>query len=146
MIPASAVASPVAVTRARRLPSPLLIVPAMTRLPGSFFTGRDSPVIIASSTSVCPSVTSPSAGMLAPGRTRNRSAARSCATGTVSVRPPSRMRSAVSGSSRASSSSAPVAWRTLRISSQCPSSMIVISVASSQKKSAPMGRKTVATL
>jgi hypothetical protein len=44
------------------------------------------------------------------------------------------MRSAVSGISLASSSSAPEAWRTLRISSQWPSSMMSISVTSSQKK------------
>ena len=65
-MPPRAVWSPVAVTRTRRLPSPL-IVPAITLAPGIFLTGRDSPVIMASFRLDSPSVTSPSAGTLAPG-------------------------------------------------------------------------------
>ncbi len=132
-MPASAVASPVAVTRTRRLPLPL-IAPAITRSPGCFLTGRDSPVIIASLTSESPSATSPSAGTLAPGRTSTRSPACSAPVETDSTLPSGRMRSAVSGISLASSFSAPEAWRMLRISIQWPSSMTSISVTSSQKK------------
>src|SRR5262245_3170258 len=66
MMPDRAVASPTAVTRTRRLP-PATTVPATTLAPGSFGTGRDSPVIIDSSTSAAPSATTPSAGTRAPG-------------------------------------------------------------------------------
>ena len=64
-MPASAVCSPVAVTRRRRLPVPLS-EPPITLLPVVFSTGLDSPVISASSTSERPSTTSPSAGMPGP--------------------------------------------------------------------------------
>ncbi len=90
----------------------------MTFAPGAFLTGRDSPVIIASLTSDSPRATSPSAGTLAPGRTNSMSPVRSWLTGTSSVTPSARSRSAVSGMSLASASSAPEACRTLRISSQ----------------------------
>src|SRR2546430_1222883 len=66
MIPDRAVASPTAVTRTRRLP-PAATVPATTLAPGSLATGRDSPVIIDSSTSAPPSATMPSAGTRDPG-------------------------------------------------------------------------------
>ncbi len=132
-MPASAVSSPVAVTRTRRLPSPL-IVPPMTSAPGSLPTGFDSPVSMASFTSERPSSTTPSAGTLAPGRTSTRSPGRSSSTGTSSMVPSSRTRSAMSGISFASSFNAPDACRTLRISIQWPSSMMSISVAISQKK------------
>ena len=89
---------------------------------------------MASLTSDSPSTTWPSAGMLAPGRTNNRSPVWSRLTGTVSTVPSGAMRSAVSGMSLASSCKAPEAWRTLRISSQWPSSMMSISVTNSQKK------------
>ncbi|CUS03347.2 protein of unknown function [Candidatus Promineifilum breve] len=46
---------------------------APTRLLGSLLIGRDSPVIIDSSTLVPPSITCPSAGMLAPGLMSNKS-------------------------------------------------------------------------
>ena len=52
-MPASAVFSPVPVTWTRSDPAPFT-VPAMTRSPGRFFTGRDSPVIIDSSTVLSP--------------------------------------------------------------------------------------------
>jgi hypothetical protein len=51
MMPASAVRSPVPVTSMRSDPS-VFTVPAITFAPASFFTGRDSPVIIASFTSL----------------------------------------------------------------------------------------------
>ncbi len=118
----------------------------MTRLPVAFFTGFDSPVINASSTSDSPETTSPSAGTLAPGRTSTTSPTASIATGTVAVAPSSSSCSAVSGISLASSWSAPEAWRTLRISSQWPSSMTSISSAISQKKSLVGSIQTMARL
>jgi hypothetical protein len=51
------------------------------------------------------------------------------------VLPSGWIRSASSGSRAASASSAPRAWAIERISSQCPRSMIVISVASSHQTS-----------
>jgi hypothetical protein len=83
MIPESFVSSPVPVTSTRSEPSPL-IVPAMTSLSSSFFTRRDSPVIMASFTSLDPLRTTPSAGMLSPGRTRTTSPSRRSLTGTFS--------------------------------------------------------------
>ncbi len=131
MIPDSAVASPTAATRTRRLP-PAATVPATTRSPRSLATARDSPVIIDSSTSADPSAMTPSAGIREPGRTRTTSPTASAASGTDSV-PSAVTRSAVSGSSSASAASAPRAWAIDRISSQWPSSMIVMRVASSHQ-------------
>jgi hypothetical protein len=72
MMPESLVFSPVPVTSTRSEPSPL-IVAAITSSPSRFFTGLDSPVIIASLTSLSPLRTTPSAGTLSPGRTSTRS-------------------------------------------------------------------------
>jgi hypothetical protein len=135
MMPASAVFSPVPVTSTRRDPAPFT-VPAITVRPAVLRTGRDSPVIIDSFTSLSPSRTTPSAGTPAPGRTSTRSPSRRSATRTISVRSPA-IRSAVSGSSRASSFSAPWAWEIERISTQWPSTMIVTRVASSHQRSVP---------
>ena len=146
MMPERAVSSPVAVTRTRRLLSPLLTVPPSTRSPSALLTGRDSPVIMASFSSDAPWATSPSAGTLEPGRTSTMSPARRSPAGTTRVSPPSPIRSAVSGMSLASASSAPDAWRTLRISSQWPSSITSISVTSSQKKLSPRSQMSVAML
>ncbi len=60
----------------------------MTLAPFALATGADSPVSIASSTDVSPSITSPSAGTFSPGLTRTRSPALSSARGT-SVADPS---------------------------------------------------------
>ena len=133
MIPDSAVASPVAVTWTRRLP-PAATVPATTLSPVSLVTAADSPVIIDSSTSAEPSTTTPSAGTRAPGRTRTTSPSWMADSGTSSV-PASVTRSAVSGSSSASAARAPRAWAMERISSQWPSSMIVMRDASSHHTS-----------
>ena len=65
---------------------------------------------------------------------------------TVSTWPSGPMRSAVSGSSWAKASSAPDAWRTLRISSQCPNSITSMRVTSSQKKLSPRSSRTAARL
>ena len=107
MMPASAVFSPVPVTSTRREPEPFT-VPAMTWASRVLATGRDSPVIIDSLTSLVPSRTVPSAGMLAPGRTSIRSPTRKSEAGTSSGRSPT-SRVAVSGMSLASSFSAPCA-------------------------------------
>ena len=131
MIPDSAVSSPVAATRTRSEP-PAATVPATTVSPGSLATALDSPVIIDSSTSALPSVTAPSTGTRAPGTDEDDVADGEGADrdflGAVAV-----TRSAVSGSSSASAARAPRAWAMERISSQWPSSMIVISVASSHQ-------------
>ena len=116
MMPASAVLSPIRVISTRSEPDPFT-VPAITVAPTGFGTGRDSPVIIDSFTSLEPSRTTPSAGMPAPGRTSTRSPSRRAETGTTSVRSPT-IPTAVSGSSFASSRSAPCAWEIERISSQ----------------------------
>ena len=131
MIPESFVFSPVPVTWMRREPPPL-IVAAMTSSPSCFFTGLDSPVIMASLRSLVPFWTRPSAGTLSPGRTSTMSPSRSSLTGTVSS-PCSETRVAVSGSSFASSWSAPWACEIERISIQWPSSMMVTNVASSHQ-------------
>ena len=44
-----------------------LTVPPITRSPGRFVTGIDSPVTIDSSTALCPSSTTPSTGTASPG-------------------------------------------------------------------------------
>ena len=129
----SAVSSPSAVMRTRRLP-PLTTVPAMTVAPGPFETGRDSPVIIDSSTSAAPSTTTPSAGTRVPGRTSTMSPTRNSESGTVLISAPL-TRSAVSGSSAANAFSAPRAWEIARISSQWPRSMIVMRDESSHQTS-----------
>ncbi len=49
-----------------------LFVPAKTCIPGTLSTGSDSPVIVASFTELKPFRTSPSAGILSPGRTRTQ--------------------------------------------------------------------------
>jgi hypothetical protein len=116
MIPASEVSFPVLVTSIRSEPAPFT-VPAMRSSPSPFSIGRDSPVIIASSTELWPPRTTPSAGMRAPGRMSKRSPARTSEIGTSSVRP-STSRTAVEGKSLASSLSAPCAWEIERISIQ----------------------------
>ena len=133
MIPESAVWSPTAVMLTRRLP-PLATVPATTLAPTPLDTVLDSPVIMDSSTSAEPSATMPSAGTRAPGRTRTISPTRNSESGTDSVSEPF-MRSAVSGSRAASALSAPRAWEMARISNQWPSTMIVISEATSHQTS-----------
>ncbi len=130
--PAKKVCSPILVTFTVRLPSPL-IEPAITSASTDFDTGRDSPVIIDSSISDIPSTMTPSAGTFAPGLTSTMSPATSSESGTVIV-VPSRMTSAISGKSFASSFSALCAPWTARISIQCPRSMMAINVESSQKR------------
>ncbi len=115
-MPASAVSSPTASTRTRIAES-VATVPATTRSPVVRATGRDSPVIIDSSSSAAPSTIRPSAGTRAPGRTSTTSPTRRSVTGTGSI-PASVTRSASSGSSAASAASAPCAWPIAFISCQ----------------------------
>ena len=119
-------------------------MPATTRSPTRLTTGRDSPVIIASSSSASPSTTTPSAGTRPPGRTSTTSPTRSASSATGST-PSAATRSASSGNSAASAASAPCAWPMARISNQWPSSMIVTSVASSNQRSTSIHPISVAT-
>ena len=137
MMPASAVSSPTFVALIVSAPV-VLIVPPITSLATVFFTAFDSPVSIASFISDEPLTTTPSTGTFAPGRTRRISPTLRSLTATVLVSPPSTTSSASSGSSLASSFSAPCAFSTDAISSQWPSSIIATSVASSHQKSMPL--------
>ncbi len=67
-MPANAVSSPTAVTR-KRSDESVETVPATTVSPTDRATGRDSPVIIDSSSSAVPSTISPSTGTRPPERT-----------------------------------------------------------------------------
>src|SRR6185312_8999113 len=58
------------------------MVPPITRSPGCFSTGIDSPVSIDSSTALAPERTSPSTGTRSPGRTSTVSPFATCSTGT----------------------------------------------------------------
>ena len=74
---------------ARQVKKPLWFrVAALTRSPGALSTGRLSPVRAASFTALSPSVTSPSTGMLSPGRTTKTSPWATCSTGTATSTPP----------------------------------------------------------
>ena len=138
-MPASAVRSPVPVTSTRSDAGPFT-VPAMTRSPGFFSTGRDSPVIIDSLTALRAlahhavgrdtraradehQVALAQRGRAAPPRPARPSASRHvrrCSAGAWPAR-----------------ASAPCAWVIERISIQWPSSMIVTSVASSSQSGMP---------
>ncbi len=132
MIPDSAVPSPVAVTLIRSDP-PAATVPAMTASPGVF---EDRPRLAGDQRLV-------DVGRALRRPCRRRARGRPAARGRHRPRrarpaPRSRFpsavtRSAVSGSRSASAASAPRAWAIERISSQWPSSMIVIRVASSHQ-------------
>ncbi len=67
---ASSVSLPTRSARMMSEPVPFTVAP-MTRSPGRFSTGIDSPVIIDSSTALVPSRITPSAGTFSPGRTRS---------------------------------------------------------------------------
>ncbi len=145
MMPASAVCSPVPVTSTRSEPAPLT-VPAITASPSRFFTGRDSPVIIDSLTALSPSLT------IAVRRDARARADQDEVAGPergerhLLLPVAATTRTAVSGSSFASSFSAPCAWAIERISIQWPSSMTVTSVASSSQSGIPGYPSVTATL
>ncbi len=120
-------------------------MPATTRSPTARAAGRDSPVIIDSSSSAAPSTMTPSAGTRPPERTRTTSPTASSLAGTVRTPPPVTT-SASSGRSDARASRAPLACPIARISSQWPSSITAISAASSHQKSRSTSPNSVAQL
>jgi hypothetical protein len=69
---ASSVCAPTRVTLITMAPVVLTVAP-MSGSPGRLATGMGSPVIMDSSTALCPSSTVPSVGTFSPGRIRNRS-------------------------------------------------------------------------
>ena len=106
MIRASVESAPTAVARTSSRPVPLM-APPVTLLPGCLSTGRLSPVISDSSSSLRPATTSPSTGMRSPGRTITRSPARTSLIGTSRSRA---VRAAAGGPSGAAGPSA-AGWR-----------------------------------
>ena len=82
-IRASVVPSPTAVARTSSTPEVLTVAPVTTS-PTPTSTGTDSPVSREASTALRPSTTTPSVATFSPGRTQNRSPARSSSTGTRS--------------------------------------------------------------
>ena len=117
------VSSPTRVAVKRIVPS-MLSVPEVTVSPVVFAMGMDSPVTADSSTLVAPSVTVPSTGMRAPGRTMTVSPRARDAAGIVTSRP-SRRTVASAGASCMSALSAPVVCPLARASRYFPT---VISV------------------
>jgi hypothetical protein len=107
---------------------PVVLIEAPTTFePGSFVTGRLSPVTMDSSTSECPSSTVPSTGILAPGRISSRSPTVTSAVG-ISTGSPSRTTTAIGGASAKRERIASFAPPRARISSQCPSSTNVVNI------------------
>ena len=123
-----------------------LIEPPITSAPLPFSTGLLSPVSMASFTDVWPSMTTPSVGIFSPGFTSTRTPRRSSVTDMSRVAPSDATRCASAGMSRTRLSSAAEAPSTDFISIQWPSSMMSISVASSQKKSSPRRPSTTTLL
>ena len=117
------VSSPTRVAANRIVPS-TLSVPEVTVSPSDFGTGMDSPVTADSSILVAPSVTVPSTGMRAPGRTTMMSPTASDVTGTVSS-VPFRTTCASAGASCMSARSAPVVCPLARASRYFPTVMSV---------------------
>ena len=117
---ARTLAAPIAVARTSRAAVWLTVAP-ITRSPGAFSTGMDSPVSIDSSTAPLPLVTSPSTGKRSPGRTSTTSPARTAAIG-MSCSCPSRRTRAVEGCSFASCRNARVVCVLARASMALPSS------------------------
>ena len=86
MIRDSTVSPPTRSTRTRSAPFRLSVAP-MTVSPGRLVIGVGSPVSIDSSTLLAPSTTTPSAGIVSPGRTRTSSPGRSAVSGMSSSCP-----------------------------------------------------------
>ena len=135
MIRASAVSAPTAVVRNTRRPSPFT-APPVACPPGTFGTGRDSPVSSDSSTWLRPSTISPSTGMRSPGSTTTRSPTRTSAIATSTSRPPRRTRATL-GRRACSARMASVVWRFARASSHLPSSTSAITTAEASKYRCP---------
>ena len=117
--------APTLVARTRTVPVVFTEAP-MTSDPMPLCTGRLSPVTIDSSTSDSPSSTTPSTGILAPGRTSSRSPVTTSAVGTSTGRP-SRMTTARGGANSSRARMASFAPPRARISNQWPSSTNAIS-------------------
>ena len=121
-----------AVASASSRPSPF-IAPPTSGAPGSFGTGRLSPVSRLSSAWLRPSRTTASAGMRSPGRMTSRSPGRTASAGS-SVSVPSAWRTrAVSGRNRPSARIASPACRLARPSSHLPRSTRVMTAAEASK-------------
>ena len=132
MMCASTLSLPAAVTSISTRPSPL-IEPPVSASPVPLATGSGSPVSMASSTCVLPSLTLPSAGTRSPGRTASLSPARSSSTGMSFSWPSQSIRCASSGRSACSARMAAVVWRLARASSHLPSSTSVTTTAELSK-------------
>ena len=112
---------------------PRFIDPAVTASPGFFCTGVLSPVMSASSTSVSPLITTPSAATLSPGRQITTSPAfRSC-TGVSRSAPPAVLIRAVAGRTASNSRIARLALRRARVSMFLPMSTRVRMTAEASK-------------
>ena len=128
---ASMVSLPTRSARMTKLPDWLRVAP-VTLSSGPFSTGIGSPVSIDSSTVLRPSSTSPSTGILSPGRTRRRSPTCTCSSGTSSS-PSSRTRRAVFGARPSSALIAPLVRSRALISSTWPSSTSAMITAAASK-------------
>src|ERR1035437_5342898 len=126
-------------------PSPLMD-PPRTFPPVALGAGVDSPVSIASLTELSPSTMTPSAGIFSPGLISTLSLAASSPRGTSFTLPSGMNLWASEGMSLASSSQAREAPITDFISIQCPSNMMSMSEASSQKNILPDRPNTTALL
>ena len=100
--------------------------------PAALSTGMLSPVSADSFTAPPPSITTPSTGMLSPGRTTNTSSFITCSMGTV-VSAPSRTTTAVFGASFISPLSASVVRPLERASSSLPTVISVRIIAADSK-------------
>jgi hypothetical protein len=100
----------------------LLIVAPTTVSPTRFATGIDSPVSIDSSTADSPSMTSPSTGILLPGRSTTISPTITSAV-EISISRPSRITAALGGARSSNARIAADAPARARISSQWPRRM-----------------------
>ncbi len=143
MIWASMVSAPMPVARARSMPY-WLTVAANSRLPGSLFTGIDSPESIASSTLEVPLSTSPSTGTLSPAATTNTSPTTRLPAST-STSLPSRSTLAVLGLRLSSARIAEEVLRLARASSRRPSRIRVMIEALASKYTCWPGRSSTVT-
>ncbi len=109
--------------------------PPITLSPSFLLTARDSPVTIASLILEEPWMILPSTGILSPAATRTTSPIITSVSSFVTNDPSSCWTFASLGNSAAIFSSAFPALPTAFISIQCPSNIITIRLASSQKKS-----------
>ena len=120
-----------------RIAESVATVPATTRSPTPSATGRDSPVIIDSSSSAAP-VDDLAVGRHARAGAHEHDVARRAARDAGTVSDPSRRVDEfglVGQQRRRARRARPAAWPIARISCQWPSSMIAISAASSHQKS-----------